>query len=75
MQVRGPGGWWQGLESGTITLKPREQESAPRVVGRGPGPDKLGRAASDEGGKGSVGQGRITEVLGKRSRARKLRNR
>lgn len=59
--MRGPGGWWQGLESGVITLKPREQESAPMVVGRGPGPDKLGRAAS--------------EVLGKRSRARKLRNR
>lgn len=75
MQVRSPGGWWQGLESGVITLKPHEQESGPRVVGRGTGPDKLGRAASDAGGRGSVGQGRVTEVLGKRNRARKLRNR
>lgn len=58
-----------------VTLKPHEQESAPRVVGRGTGPDKLGRAAFDEGGRGSVGQGRVTEVLGERSRARKLRNR
>lgn len=57
--MRGPGGWWQGLESGILTLKPPEQESAPRLVGRGTGPDKLGRAASDEGGRGKceAGQG------------------
>lgn len=51
-----------------VTLKPHEQESAPRVVGRGTGPDELGGAASDEGGRSSEGQGRVTEVLGKEAK-------
>lgn len=47
-----------GLESGIITLRPCEQERAPRAVGRGTGPDRPGRAASNEGGTGEYGAGR-----------------